>query len=316
MAAMQRGDRETARQLADQAASMDPTLEAPLLLLAALSPPEEGLTYAQRALEINPGSDAAVKAVQWALDRVHKTWQQEQIKQPAAEPAPAPARPEPIEIEAAPESAAQQDLEDFADYKAELIEEDQTETRQMQEAALDVPPEPAAPAGRSPLKRVRIFLLSLLALIVLVVISGTLIYRTQILDLLGVLSPGNDCQAVLTLGPKAFEIRTLVPKPDGTFKAPTSHPERLYWLKGSDVNLVFVMLSSRENASLASAVQPGQTAELQWPNCTISTYRLSQVSTEQPFNLAELNQRGAGITLFIPGATAASGYFLVGELIQ
>ena len=63
------GDRDTAQQLAQQAAALSPGLEAPWLILAALASPEESLKYIHKALQINPHSRQAQAALNWALKR-------------------------------------------------------------------------------------------------------------------------------------------------------------------------------------------------------------------------------------------------------
>ena len=86
--ALQQGDRLKARQLASQAAHLAPELEEPWLILAALASPEASLTYLQRALKINPGSQRAQQGVRWALKRQQAAAEH---KAAAAQPAPHPA---------------------------------------------------------------------------------------------------------------------------------------------------------------------------------------------------------------------------------
>jgi lipoprotein-anchoring transpeptidase ErfK/SrfK len=81
--ALRIGDRAEASIWARQAADLAPGTEDPWLLLAALAEPQECLEYARRALEINPDSPRAHKALDWAQERLgHK-------------PAGTPARPNP-----------------------------------------------------------------------------------------------------------------------------------------------------------------------------------------------------------------------------
>jgi lipoprotein-anchoring transpeptidase ErfK/SrfK len=69
--ALRRGDKETAHNLGEQAALLDPGLEDAWLILTASDPnPEDSLAYAQQALEINPSSERALKAVEWAIARL------------------------------------------------------------------------------------------------------------------------------------------------------------------------------------------------------------------------------------------------------
>ncbi|HEX6269818.1 MAG TPA: L,D-transpeptidase family protein [Anaerolineales bacterium] len=70
-AALRRGDPLSARQLAEQAALRAPELEDVWLVLAASDPnPQDALAYARKALELEPESARAQKAVQWASGRL------------------------------------------------------------------------------------------------------------------------------------------------------------------------------------------------------------------------------------------------------
>jgi lipoprotein-anchoring transpeptidase ErfK/SrfK len=69
--AMRRGDKPSAWKLGEQAALLVPDMEDAWLILAASEPdPEEALAYAQKALELNPSSTRAPKAVEWAKGRI------------------------------------------------------------------------------------------------------------------------------------------------------------------------------------------------------------------------------------------------------
>jgi lipoprotein-anchoring transpeptidase ErfK/SrfK len=71
--ALRRGDKETARDLAEKAVLLVPDLEdAWLVLVAADSNPEDALAYANKALELNPQSTRAHKAVAWATAQLQK----------------------------------------------------------------------------------------------------------------------------------------------------------------------------------------------------------------------------------------------------
>lgn len=69
-AALARGDRNAARRAARQAASLQPHSEQAWLYLAAASEPRAGLAYLARALEINPRSKTARKAIRWMVRRL------------------------------------------------------------------------------------------------------------------------------------------------------------------------------------------------------------------------------------------------------
>ncbi|TLN16181.1 tetratricopeptide repeat protein, partial [bacterium] len=67
--ALRLGNRTEARRFAMEAARLDPRLEEPWLILAALGSPDASLRYLQRALEINPNSERARRGMAWALRR-------------------------------------------------------------------------------------------------------------------------------------------------------------------------------------------------------------------------------------------------------
>jgi lipoprotein-anchoring transpeptidase ErfK/SrfK len=68
--ALGRGDRTVARRLSRRAVRLDPRSEAAWLTLAAASEPRPALAYAARALEINPRSQPARRAIRWAVRRL------------------------------------------------------------------------------------------------------------------------------------------------------------------------------------------------------------------------------------------------------
>lgn len=79
--ALSRGDRAEARRMARLAAKLNPRSETPWLFLAAASAPRAGLAYAARALEINPRSQAARKAVRWLVHRLPPRQQRPALRQ-------------------------------------------------------------------------------------------------------------------------------------------------------------------------------------------------------------------------------------------
>lgn len=65
LAAIRRGDKETARHLAIEASSLAPEMEQPWLILAALAEISESLVFIEKALLINPDSIPAKHALEW-----------------------------------------------------------------------------------------------------------------------------------------------------------------------------------------------------------------------------------------------------------
>lgn len=68
--ALASGDKNAARRWARQAAKLQPHSEDAWLYLAAASDPKAGLAYLARALEINPRSKRARKAIRWMVRRL------------------------------------------------------------------------------------------------------------------------------------------------------------------------------------------------------------------------------------------------------
>ncbi|MGD0612031.1 MAG: L,D-transpeptidase family protein [Anaerolineales bacterium] len=82
--ALQRGDRQEARRWAEQAASQDPGLEDPWLILAALADPRASVAYLEQALKINPRSERARKGMHWAAGRLRREPGRASSVEPAA----------------------------------------------------------------------------------------------------------------------------------------------------------------------------------------------------------------------------------------
>lgn len=68
--AIARGERGEARRQARRAAKLFPNSEKPWLYLAAASKAEAGIAYLARALEINPKSEMARKAIRWMVRKL------------------------------------------------------------------------------------------------------------------------------------------------------------------------------------------------------------------------------------------------------
>lgn len=67
--ALQEGNRRETHLWASQAARLAPDLEAPWLILAAISAPSASVYYLKRALEVNPQSERARQGMHWAIRR-------------------------------------------------------------------------------------------------------------------------------------------------------------------------------------------------------------------------------------------------------
>lgn len=96
--ALQKNLTADARRWAMMAASLNPDLETPWLILASISKPHASLAYFQRALEINPASQKAKKGVHWALQKIRSENRSPEISstQPLGITSPLP-RPKTVE---------------------------------------------------------------------------------------------------------------------------------------------------------------------------------------------------------------------------
>ena len=70
--ALKNNDRMEVRRWATYALKLAPDTETAWLMLAAVACPNASIGYIQRALDINPHSDRAIKGMEWALRRVQK----------------------------------------------------------------------------------------------------------------------------------------------------------------------------------------------------------------------------------------------------
>ncbi len=73
--ALKSGDKNASRQLAAHAVQLAPELEEVWLLMAALATPQDSIALLQKALQINPQSERAVKGLAWAKKRISQETQ-------------------------------------------------------------------------------------------------------------------------------------------------------------------------------------------------------------------------------------------------
>jgi lipoprotein-anchoring transpeptidase ErfK/SrfK len=88
--ALKRGDKRLARRWAERAAAVNPDLEEPWLIIAALATTRGSLEYLKRALEINPQSEHARKGMHWAIQRYRSENLARQIVRPGSTTLPLP----------------------------------------------------------------------------------------------------------------------------------------------------------------------------------------------------------------------------------
>ncbi len=162
----------------------------------------------------------------------------------------------------------------------------------------------------------RTFWLVLLGLLIVSIIAGIIIIQPLLSGQFGNSPGGNKCIASLMIGPKSYEVRTVVANSEGRFYPPTNRPKNIYWVAGTDTNLVFALGSSVDNLVLAPLVTPGNLITLVWPNCNTARFQIKELKPDQPFKLGQVDLTLAQISIFIPSATATKGYLVIGELLE
>jgi hypothetical protein len=100
--ALREKNRTEAYRQAGRAARLDPNLEEPWLILAAVAAPRASVDYIRKALEINPASQNARKAMHWAVQRLRAS---EQDQGGSQNPSGTLADTNPTHIRAAPAGA-------------------------------------------------------------------------------------------------------------------------------------------------------------------------------------------------------------------
>ncbi len=337
VAALRRGDKVEAQRLAQLATRLAPDSETPWLILAALATPAESLGYIQEALQINPNSKSALQAKRWALDKLHA-----QAPVPPAFQAPEPPVPPAFQPQEPPAVEPTQPHEEFFEAIQTPAEHPKAETEMISdESRLEAePPFETTPSSFSDLRptepvyeetqteeeikqgkipsfsQARTFWIVLLGVLVVSIIAGIIIIQPLLSGQFGNSAAGDQCIASLMIGPLSYEVRTVVPNSEGRFTPPTNHPKNIYWVAGTETNLVFALGSSADNLVLAPAVTPGNLITLVWPNCNTARFKIKELKPDQPFKLDQVDLTLAQISIFIPSATATKGYLVIGELVE
>jgi len=96
------GDRRLARRWAERAVTLAPNRAETWMWLAALASPQASVAYLRRALELQPESEAARKAMHWAIRRLRA----EQPTKPVRLDGSAAGRTMPVRVSGAPRRGA------------------------------------------------------------------------------------------------------------------------------------------------------------------------------------------------------------------
>lgn len=309
LAALKRGDKVTAQRLAKEAAELAPESEAPWLILAALSAPEESVIYTLKALQINPESPRARQALAWAQSRLSTQPRPEKPKEP-----PAPAGPEPGPA-AAPAPAA---AETAAPSPEEALPEaGPAAAPEPAPAESAVPPleaaRPAAPPlerKKAPLSRSARWLIGLAVLVVILLVAGLVFLP----PLLASLSGQKGCSPSLVLGTRTFAVEKINPGAGAALPVPANDAGRAYWVQGTLNHAVFLLSPAPDNLALVNSLKTGDTALFTQANCNQTSYGLSMFTPSEPDKLALLDQSVSQITIYIPPGANSKGFVVEGPL--
>lgn len=304
--ALKKGDKDLARQLAWHATSLVPDSEAPWLILAAVTKdPDESMKFIKVALDVNPNSRQANKAREWVAKQQAALWVKTEVKQ--SEPAPS-AEQLPVETI--------QPIRENLSKTADLVPPGVSRT----------PAEPAENLLRTAIKArstrksgwraVSILLITLLGLGILAIAVGYVFFRPQLMQFFAGSSTATTCSPTLALGNQTFTIQPIKPGRDGTLKTPSGHPDRAYWVEGTDTNAVFVLGSAPETLAVAAALKAGDSALVTWANCNSIDYTLSSPFAGRLENIDYADQSVSQLIVFIQTDTAGNGFLVRGELAQ
>lgn len=143
--------------------------------------------------------------------------------------------------------------------------------------------------------------------------TATPVVTTAGIPTLSVAPP--DCGTpTLMIGTVSYQIQTFDPAPDGSLTVPSGTPGVAYWVRGTDLNRVFVLDSSPENLALLSSLSAGGEVTVTLANCNSSTHALA-APQQGILNAASLpDQAAEGVTLFFQTDASGSGYVLSGDL--
>src|SRR5512140_1906653 len=272
--ALQRGDKDSARRLAERAASLSPGSSAPWLIVAGLAGPAESLEYAEKALQVDPGSQAARQAFAWALRR-HPQKPAEQKPGPSRDPVvpafvPEPP-PEPVvrAFEPQPESSDEQVPQVF-EPEPLLEEAARSGNPVSSEGSPPIPAEPPLPGQGSqeiPARPVRFGLLTLLGGGIIALIAVLIILWPRLTGLVaGWLNPipTPQCiQPVLNIGNTRWPIQSIARAADGSLPVPPL-ADRAYWVEGTTINYVFELNPTGAGTASLANIRPGDGISIAW----------------------------------------------------
>jgi hypothetical protein len=143
--------------------------------------------------------------------------------------------------------------------------------------------------------------------------TETPVVPTTVIPAMVIATP--DCGTpTLTIGATTYQIQMFDPAPDGSLTVPAGMPGVAYWVRGTDLNRVFVLDSSPENLALLSSLSTGGEVTVTLANCNSSTHALA-APVQGSINAASLpDQAAEGVTLFFQADASGSGFILSGDL--
>jgi hypothetical protein len=280
--ALKRGDRDAAQRLAEQAALLAPETEAPWLILAALTSPAESLEYARKAMQINPDSQAAKQALDWALHRLHAQPVEKKVEPP---PEPAPQ----VEASLPPRRRVRQEKKRLSQNLIILT------------------------------SVVVVLVVAVIAVVIWLVPQlrnslGPLSPDIQPSSQALLPAQQTSCDPGLALGAHAFAVQTIQPAAGVALDVPAGDLTHAYWVEGTHTHPFFLLSPAPDNLSLANSLQGGEPAIVTWADCNMTTFFLFPAEPGSLDSASLADQSNPQITIFIPPAAGSDGLLIQGEM--
>jgi hypothetical protein len=121
-------------------------------------------------------------------------------------------------------------------------------------------------------------------------------------------------ESTLVLGSTRYRIEPVKRPANGSLPAPKNVADVASWVKGTDINYVFVLANAPANLALRETLKQGGQATIVWANCNSTAYALAAPESRPADDPTLLDQSLSGITVFVPDSPAGGGWEARGEL--
>ena len=97
---------------------------------------------------------------------------------------------------------------------------------------------------------------------------------------------------------------------------PTDEAGTVFWVEGTDTNIVFALGPTGNNLALEKSIQGGETVSITWVDCNTESYNLSNPQSGAQEMASLTDQSISGITIFVPAGNGSKGFVIKGELAE